>query len=225
VRIFEYQGKRSIDALVALTSDDSPVKRDGTGKDWSDEVSRNLVLLRLLISGISCFFRSDDESVTPVSGHDTEVNGSISPKEEVQQSPNDLAEPDDDKIRKTFIYPTGYPLQTSSPHYEAVHKLRRLTGETLHRVHEFLTQHQQDDVLCFNALYTAYRSWFIDIGIERSAHVLDRLSRLLSADIHPYKFSGTRKAYPRPLLARRANLYHFQRLRYNESPRAASDLD
>ncbi|KAG9914170.1 hypothetical protein KCU98_g23229, partial [Aureobasidium melanogenum] len=91
VRIFEYQGKRSIDALVALTSDDSPVKRDGTGKDWSDEVSRNLVLLRLLISGISCFFRSDDESVTPVSGHDTEVNGSISPKEEVQQSPNDLA--------------------------------------------------------------------------------------------------------------------------------------
>ncbi|THX70628.1 hypothetical protein D6D08_05709 [Aureobasidium pullulans] len=226
VRIFEYQGKRSIDALNALTSsNDSPVKRDGTGKDWSDEVSRNLVLLRLLISGISCFFRSDDESVTPVSGHDTEVNGSISPKQEVQQSPSDLTEPDDDKIRKTFIYPTGYPLKTSSPHYETVHKLRRLTGETLHRVHEFLTQHQQDDVLCFNALYTAYRSWFIDIGIERSAHVLDRLTRLLSADIHPYKFSGTRKAYPRPLLARRANLYHFQRLRYNESPRAASDLD
>lgn len=225
IRIFESQGGRSIEALDALTSESSPIKRDGTGKDWSDEVSRNLVLLKLVISGVSCFFRSDDQSITPVTFQDSQMNGAISQKEARDESTDELAEPDDDKIRKTFQYPTGYPLEVGSPQYEAIHKMRRSAGETLHRVHQFLTQNQEDDVLCFNALYTAYRSWFIDIGIERSAHVLDRLTRLLAADIHPFKFSGTRKAYPRPLLVKRANLYHFQRLRFNESPRVMSDLD
>lgn len=225
VKLFESQGGRAIDALTALTSDSSPVKRDGTGKDWSDEVSRNLVLLRLVISGVSCFFRSDDQSITPFTYQDIQTNGHMSPSVDVKDAGADLAEPEDDKIRKSFQYPTGYPLEVGSSQYEAVHKLRRTAGETLHRVHAFLTQNQEDDVPCFNSLYTAYRSWFIDIGIERSAHVLDRLTRLLAADIHPFKFSGMRKAYPRPLLVKRANLYHYQRLRFNESPRAASDLD
>ncbi|KAF1350733.1 hypothetical protein BDV97DRAFT_294388 [Delphinella strobiligena] len=225
VKIFESQGGRSIESLKALTGDDSPVKRDGSGKEWSDEVSRNLVLLRLVISGVSCFFRSDDASVTPVTFQDIHANGQVPRENEQQESAEELAEPEDDKIRKTFHYPTGYPLDPDSPQYERIHTLRRLAGETLHRVHEFLVDNQEDDVLSFNALYMAYRSWFIDIGIERSAHVLDRLTRLLAADIHPFKFSGTRKAYPRPLLVKRANVYHFQRLRYNESPRAASDLD
>lgn len=222
IKIFESQGGRSIEALKALTGDNPPVKRDGTGKEWSDEVSRNLVLLRLVISGISCFFRSDDETITPTTAQDIEMSEASAPKDE---SSEELAEPEDDKIRKTFHYPTGYPLDPSSPQYEAVHELRRQAGEALHRVHLFLVDNQEDDVLSFNSLYMAYRSWFIDIGIERSAHVLDRLTRLLSADIHPFKSSGTRKAYPRPLLVKRANVYHFQRLRYNESPRAASDLD
>lgn len=225
VRIFESQGGRSIESLKALTGDDSPVKRDGSGKEWSDEVSRNLVLLRLVISGVSCFFRSDDQSVTPTTFHDTKMNGVSVDGGKQEEDAEELAEPEDDKIRKTFHYPTGYPLNPKSPQYEAVHSLRRRAGEALHRVHEFLVHNQEDDVLSFNALYMAYRSWFIDIGIERSAHVLDRLTRLLAADIHPFKFSGTRKAYPRPLLVKRANVYHFQRLRYNESPRAASDLD
>jgi proteasome activator subunit 4 len=137
----------------------------------------------------------------------------------------DLSEPDEEKIKRAFHYPTGYPLEVGSETYEAVHKFRKTVGETLHKVHTFLVKNQEDDVPCFNALYTAYKSWFVDIGIERSAHVLDRLTRLLSADIHPFKFSGTRKQYPRPLLVRRANLYHFQRLRFNEHPRAASELD
>lgn len=224
IEIFKSQGGRSVDALKALTSDNSPVKRDGSGKEWSDEVSRHLVLLRLLVSGISCFFRSDDESVTPTTFRDTQKDR-ISAKENRQESAEELADPEDDKIRKTFQYPTGYPLDPASPEYQAAHKLRHVVGETLHRVHEFLVRNQEDDVISFNALYMAYRSWFIDIGIERSAHVLDRLTRLLAADIHPFKFGGIRKAYPRPLLVKRANVYHFQRLRYNESPRAASDLD
>ncbi|KAK8215360.1 Proteasome activator BLM10 [Zalaria obscura] len=225
VKLFEAQGGRAIEALNALTGDSSPVKRDGTGKDWSDEVSRNLVLLRLVISGVSCFFRSDDQSITPFTYQDTQMNGHTDSKEAVTSDPTDLADAEDEKVRKAFHYPTGYPLDIDGPEYETVHKLRQAAGEALHRVHQYLTKNQEDDVPCFNALYTAYRSWFIDIGIERSAHVLDRLTRLLAADIHPFKFSGTRKQYPRPLLVKRANLYHFQRLRHNESPRAASELD
>ncbi|KAF2162796.1 hypothetical protein M409DRAFT_26651 [Zasmidium cellare ATCC 36951] len=235
VRLFEAQGGRALKALKELISDTATIKRDGVGKDWSDEVSRNLVLLRLVISGMSRLFRSDDGTVTPytfatLTPSSSDDNIAIIPNEPVHpDSPSDsavdLMEPDDEKVKRTFQYPTGYPLEVGSPAYETVHRMRKEAGETLHKVHQFLVKNQEDDVPCFNSLYSAYKSWFVDIGIERSAHVLDRLTRLLSADIHPFKFSGTRKQYPRPLLVRRANLYHFQRLRFNEHPRAASDLD
>lgn len=227
VRLCEAQGNRALKALNGLISDAASIKRDGVGKDWSDEVSRNLVLLRLIISGMSRLFRSDDGTVTPFTFADASSGNS---EMEVDEEPaNDsaveLSEPDEDRVKRAFQYPTGYPLEIGSPQYETVHQFRRTVGETLHKVHAFLVKHQEDDVQCFNSLYSAYKSWFVDIGIERSAHVLDRLTRLLGADIHPYKFSGTRKQYPRPLLVRRANLYHFQRLRFNEHPRAASELD
>ncbi|KAF7197534.1 Proteasome activator complex subunit 4 [Pseudocercospora fuligena] len=235
VKVFEAQGGRALKALNELVSDTAPIKRDGVGKDWSDEMSRNLVLLRLVISGMSRLFRSDDGSVTPYvfvshTPTSTDDNVEIDPaafedSDRANDSAVDLSEPDDEKVKRSFQYPTGYPLEIGSPQYEAVHQMRKTAGETLHKVHAFLIKNQEDDVPCFNSLYTAYRSWFVDIGIERSAHVLDRLTRLLSADIHPFKFSGTRKQYPRPLLVRRANLYHFQRLRFNEHPRAASELD
>ena len=227
IRIFEAQGGRALTGLNELISDTASIKRDGVGKDWSDEVSRNLVLLRLVISGTSRLFRLDDGSITPFSFED------VTPPDEdmadahdsSSDSAVDLGEPEEDKVKRSFYYPTGYPLEIGSSQYETVHRIRQTAGETLHKVHNFLIKHQEDDVPCFNSLYTAYRSWFVDIGIERTAHVLDRLNRLLGADIHPFKISGTRKQYPRPLLVRRANLYHFQRLRFNEHPRAASELD
>ncbi|KAK4985302.1 Proteasome activator BLM10 [Elasticomyces elasticus] len=227
IRLFESQGGRAIEELNALISSESPVKRDGTGKDWSDEISRNLTLLRLVISGLSRFFRSDDESITPYTYQDAQTNGHIDHDHNMDDADSafDLGESEEDTIRKSFQYATGYPLDVDSPQYEAVHRMRRTAGETLHKVHLFLIQHQEDDVPCFSSLYVAYRTWFIDVGIERSAHVLDRLTRLLHADTHPFKVSGTRKEYPRPLLVRRANLYNFARLRYNESPRIASELD
>jgi len=226
VRLYNSQASHAIQALDNLMGENSPVRRDGTGKDWSDEVSRYLVLLRLIISGVSCLFRSDDPSISPyiLTNGDIPANMDIDMESDVSNEAI-LSEPDDEKIRKSFQYPTGYPLKEGSGYFKTVHDIRKATGEILHRVHSFLTLHQEDDVTCFNSLYTAYKTWFIDIGIERSAHVLDRLTRLFAADIHPFKFSGTRKSYPRPLLIRRANLYHFQRLRHNEAPRLASELD
>ncbi|TKA50864.1 hypothetical protein B0A49_13634, partial [Cryomyces minteri] len=234
IELFESQAERAIAALTALTGANSPIKRDGTGKDWSDEVSRNLTLLRLVISGISRLFYSDDTTITPRTHRDIAMNGTAhgtgiareesSPNED-DSDEADLGESDDKQIRISFQYPTGYPLEVGSAQYELVHRIRHSAGEILHHVHEFLVAKQEDDVPCFSSLYTAYRSWFVDVGIERSAHVLDRLTRLLHADTHPYKFSGLRKEYPRPLLVRRANVYHCQRLRHNESPRVMSDLD
>ncbi|KAI9806771.1 MAG: hypothetical protein M1825_006228 [Sarcosagium campestre] len=233
VELFESQAQSALKLLTDLTSDSPPIKRDGTGREWSDEVARNLVLLRLILSGVSVLF---DPRAVSQRVHDASfANGDISmsgvngvdeaESTETLNVDSGEGEGEDEDVRPTFQYPSGYPLEPDDQLYRKVHELREDAGEMLHKVHRFLTEKQEDDVSCFNSLYTAYRSWFVDVGIERSAHVLDRVTRLYAADIHPYKVSGLRKEYPRPLLLRRANVYHLQRLRHNASPRAKSDLD
>ncbi|KAH8730865.1 hypothetical protein GQ44DRAFT_768035 [Phaeosphaeriaceae sp. PMI808] len=224
VKLFETHTKNSMNALVALTSSESPIKREGTGKDWSDEVSRNLVLLRLIISGISVLF---DVRHDQVEGSTAENSDSDSDDMDTEGIDDDagLGEAEDEEVKPTFQYESGYPLQRGDQNYTLIHNLRHSVGEILHTVHQFLIEKQPDDVPCFNSLYNAYRSWFIDVGIERSAHVLDRIARLLDNDERPFRFSGLRKQYPRPLLVRRANVYHLQRLRHNANPRPKTDLD
>lgn len=243
IDLFKTQARNAITALNALTSSESPVKRDGVGKDWSDEMSRNLVLLRLILSGLSVLFDPRFQSANseqlngsltvlpngsaengPTGNKDVTMQDSMD-LEQTEEDEGSLGEAEDEEVKPTFQYETGYPLDSDGDQYRLIHELRHEAGETLHRVHEFLTDRQEDDVLCFNSLYNAYRSWFVDIGIERSAHVLDRVTRLLAADIHPFKFSGLRKEYPRPLLVRRANVYHLQRLRHNANPRPRTKLD
>jgi proteasome activator subunit 4 len=252
IELFESQAQAALDQLRSLTSVESPVKRDGAGKEWSDEVSRNLVLLRLILSGMSYVFDADTVSGTTGKAElpngvphttdsldDTDLvnaNGHAGGQKLVKHAQEaDLDESEDSdatlggaeesEVKPTYKYPAGYALDKSSSDYQKVHRLREECGEMLHRVHVFLTEKQEDDVTCFNTLYTAYRSWFIDVGIERSAHTLDRVTRLFAADIHPYKVSGLRKEYPRPLLLRRAQVYHLQRLRHNATPRPMTELD
>ncbi|PLB35115.1 proteasome activator BLM10 [Aspergillus candidus] len=233
VELFQNQAETALKQLIALTNETSSVKRDGSGKDWSDEVTRNLILLRLILSGISILFDSQAASTTKQGasdGTDVDMVGSEATSgavraEEEEDSDEALDSSDDSTVRETFEYPTGYPLQKDDPMYTTIHDIRERAGWVLHDVHRFLSDKQEDDVPCFAALYSAYRSWFVDVGIERSAHVLDRVTRLLAADIHPYKMSGIRKDYPRPLLVRRANVYHLQRLRHNAAPRRRSRLD
>lgn len=226
IKLFESQANSSISTLAALTSSDPPIKREGTGKDWSDEVSRNLVLIRLLVSGISVLFdvRHGQSTETSVAKPDEDSDPDAMDTEGIEDDAG-LGEAEDEDVKPTFLYETGYPLKKSDKNYELVHDLRHKVGETLHQVHRFLIEKQEDDVPCFNALYNAYRSWFIDVGIERSAHVLERITRLLASDEGPFKFSGLRKEYPRPLLVRRAYVYHLQRLRHNAAPRPKTDLD
>ncbi|EPS37318.1 hypothetical protein H072_9008 [Dactylellina haptotyla CBS 200.50] len=226
-QIFERLSINALERLTLLINEGSKIKRDGVGKEWSDDVSRNLVLLRLLLSGIASL---------------VDVSGGPSPDSMTLSSGNDIPSPvgdqnlsledDEDSLdpengqQETFSYPTGYFFGDSNHDlYQLIHSLRRRIGEALHGVHSFLVKEQQDDVACFNALYTAYRSWFVDVRIERSAQVVERILRLFESDIHLFKISGLRKVYPRPLLLRRANLYHLQRLRSNIGPRKRTQLD
>ena len=234
VELFAAQTKSALKQLRALTDGTSQIKRDGSGKEWSDEVSRNLVLLRLLISGISVLFDPkgvSDGLATMAAGVDADTSmaqaNGHAPEEPPQEADNDatLDATDETSIKPSFQYPTGYLLDPEDPLYTEIHALRQETGKLLHDVHRFLTEKQEDDVSCFGPLYTAYRAWFVDVGIERSAHLLDRVTRLLQADEQPYKVSGVRKDYPRAILVRRANVYHVQRLRHNAAPRARSELD
>ncbi|KAI4089777.1 MAG: hypothetical protein LQ344_005142 [Seirophora lacunosa] len=228
VELFKSQGEGAIQELTALTSGTSHIKRDGTGKEWSDEVSRNLVLVRLLLSGVSVLFDAEAASKEPVATSDDAMDDAMEGVDghapEEQDLEASVVEAEENEKKPTYKYPAGYVLTDTDPLYHELHHLREQSGELLHAVHDFLTHKQEDDIACFGPLYTAYRSWFIDVGIERSAHVLDRVTRLLFADIHPYKLSGLRKEYPRPLLLRRANLYHLQRLRHNSYPRGKTRL-
>ena len=229
--LLKSQGDGALQQLQALTSETSSIKRDGVGKEWSDEVSRNLVLLRLLISGVCVLFdrrmESPPASHDPSSGDDAEM---IDVHEDVSEDQNQRKEDaglciiDDDEIKPTFMYSAGYPLKPGDDLYNELHAFRERTGYILHDVHQFLVEKQQDDVTCFESLCNVYKSWFVDVGIERSAHVLDRVQRLFEADTQPFKICGTRKEYPRPLLVRRAGVYHVQRLRHNAYPRQQSDL-
>ena len=224
------QGCDALQQLKELISGTSSIKRDGVGKEWSDEVSRNLIVIRLLLSGVSVLFDPKGvQTATPEESDpsDTEMAGgniNIVHSEGEPEDYGELANANDDEARPTFRYPAGYVLDEDDQLYEDFHDFRDQVGKTLHEVHQFLVKNQEDDVACFGPLYTAYRSWFVDVGIERSAKVLDRNTRLLAADIHPYKLSGLRKQYPRPLLVRRALIYHLQRLRQNSQPRPKTDM-
>ena len=231
VKLFSDLASSAVKSLESLIAGTSSVKRDGSGKAWSDEGSRNLVLIRLLLAGISNLFdgkansSQDDGDVDDPSTEGPPLANGKPPEEKDENSQEDLASYGENEVRKTFKYPDGYALSPSDQKYAEIHELRVQIGALLHQVHEFLVANQQDDLTCFTPLYTAFKSWFIDFGIEKSAHVLDRVTRLYAADIHPFKVSGLRKVYPRALLLKRANVYHLQRLRYNASPRKATDMD
>ena len=229
VELFESQAGSALENLKALLAGTSGIKRDGTGKDWSDELARSLVLIRLCISGISSLFdasaASNPENKEPSEDVEmSEANGHV--LEDNQHEENDtLDQNNDDEVKPTFKYPIGYSLEKDDPLYQTVHATRERAGHVLHDTHDFLCKYQEDDVSCFNPLYTAYKCWFMDVGIERTAHVLDRVTRLYTSAVGTYKISGQRKDYPRPLLVQRAKTYALQRLRHNASPRPRSQLD
>ena len=227
VELFESQARSAAQRLEQLMSDDPPVSRKGKNKEWSDELSRSLNALRLIISGIATMFDPNRAS-GETNGRATHgnVKQAASGDTMMQEDDDPLAEvADDDELKRQFRYPAGYLLTPEDPVYDRIHDLREDIGRLLSRTHAFLNANQEDDVACFTALYATYRTWITDVGIERSAHPLERLVRLYKADISPFKISGLRKVYPRPLLIKRADAYQLQRVKYNAAYRKKSELD
>ncbi|OTB09343.1 hypothetical protein M426DRAFT_50436 [Hypoxylon sp. CI-4A] len=232
VKLFESQAVGAMQRLESFMSDNPPVSRKGKNKEWSDEVARQLTQLRLVISGLAALFdpkRASGESSEHVNG-----SGNVADQEdeimrdgdEEEDGENPLAEVgEDDETKPQFKYPSGYLLTPNTPLYDRIHGLREDIGNLLSQTHSFLNSHQEDDVACFTALYNTYRTWITDVGFERSAHPLDRLIRLYRADVAPFKISGLRKVYPRPLLIKRADAYQLQRVKHNASIRRKSELD
>ena len=223
VELFESQVITATERLTNLIGENPSVSRKGKNKEWSDEVSRNLSQLRLILAGIATLFDpkkasgqiQDKDGDTPMDALD--------PNEEEDDPLAEAAE--DEETRPQFHYRAGYLLDRGSATYNHIHKRREDVGHLLTKIHAFLTKNQEDDVACFTALYSTYRTWITDVGNERSAHTLERVIKLYDADIRAFKVSGLRKAYPRPLLIKRAGIYHFQRAKHNSSARQKSELD
>ena len=158
-----------------------------------------------------------------MNGDDSTADEHMEGTQTDEQREEALANSNDDSVKPVFPIPVGFNNYDDEV-IEELHTFRGQVGRALHDIHKFLVQNQEDDVSCFSPLYSAYRSWFIDVGLERSAKVLDRNIRLYQADVFAYKLSGLRKHYPRPLLVRRALVYHLQRLRHNAYPRRPTEL-
>ncbi|EFX06177.1 proteasome activator subunit [Grosmannia clavigera kw1407] len=243
--LFESQVSGAKEKMEALMSEEPPVSRKGKNKEWSDELSRALSQIRLVISGVSALFDparastttgSEDRSERNVHGvDDMQIDGDSTTSRIVKGVDDDTAmdedtDPlaevaDDDELRRQFTYPAGYLLDPKSELFERIHELREDIGRLLSQTHKFLSESQEDDVTCFTALYSTYRTWITDVGFERSAHPLDRLLRLYRSDTASFKINGLRKAYPRALLVKRADAYQLQRVKYNSTYRLKSDLD
>lgn len=243
--LFESQLNGAMAKLEALMSSDPPVSRKGKNKEWSDEFSRSLSQIRLVISGASALFNTGRASKTMTgplasssSGDAMEVDtdtellaGKVSAKgvdndTAIDEDVDPLAEiASDDQLQREVMYPYGYLLEAKSELFERIHVMRETIGYLLARTHVFLDKFQEDDVTCFTALYSTFRTWITDVGFERTARPLERLIRLYRTDIASFKLSGLRKAYARPLLIKRADVYSLHRTKYNVQFRLMSELD
>jgi proteasome activator subunit 4 len=229
LEIYKTQGENMMSQLTSLMDGSSPIKREGRSIEWSDEVSKNLVGLRCILTGAAVLFDVSRGTQIDTDGDiDSDDTKHEDDRMDVSNEAADeelVSATDEETLRPTFKYVHGYVLERDEQVYTEVHAVREHIGEVLHQVHEFLAKHQEDDVSCFTPLYLVCKSWFVDVGIERTSHQLDRAIRLLKGEQAPFKMSGMHKPYPRALLVRRAHVYHLQRVRHNATPRIPSDLE
>lgn len=222
VELFASQTKSASSQLELLLSDNSPVSRKGKHKEWSDEVSRLMEQIWLVISGMATLF--DPTQSSSSADNLTTDEDEMMIDDDADSDP--LAEvAEDESLRPQFKYPAGYALQKGDASYKRIHELRQQLGHLLTKAHAFLTTNQEDDVKSFTSLYSAYRAWITDVGFERSAHAHERHVNLYKSYIAAFKIKGLRKVYPRPLLIRRAEAYLLLRMKRNGTSRRKSDLD
>jgi proteasome activator subunit 4 len=228
VELFEAHTRSAVRQLELLMSDDPPVSRKGKNKEWSDEASRQIQQIRLITAGMAALFDPKRASGTQNDDQDDAESEELDEDGDEMMVDDDepLAEAADvEELRPGFRAKAGYMLKPSDESYKKIHEVRDEIGQVLSKFHAFLESNMEDDVTCFTSLYSAYRAWITDVGLERSAHPLERHTRLYKSDIAPFKIKGLRKVYPRPLLIRHAEAYQLLRMRHNASGRQKSDID
>lgn len=212
----------------------------------SDVISNNLTFIGTATSSVALLIdqnhdsNDNDISDEPPSVYpsDDEESGSLEasemdfenvPAPEFESRVDDEIEYDLDipSMRKYRTYATNSPLPDSSdPLYKKVHELRHLVGERLHSLHIYLSENHDHDISAFKELLFAIKVWFADVGYERGAKYDHHQRTIYNYESRPFSIQGFRKGLlPRPVMARRAMLYHLQRLVHNVGARSITPLD
>ncbi|GAO52380.1 hypothetical protein SAICODRAFT_114459 [Saitoella complicata NRRL Y-17804] len=137
-------------------------------------------------------------------------------------------DPKADEERKVpHQYPTGYFFSGNpdDERYVRIHEARDRIGKTLHSTHQFLIAHKEDDVECFQTWSSCLKTWFMDVGCNRTVKLYNRLESYYSSSKRPFQMSGLSKPFPRPVMIRRAALYHIELQRHNLGLRKRTELD
>ncbi|KAK7207032.1 putative proteasome activator subunit 4 [Myxozyma melibiosi] len=242
VRVYEDGAEYSMSEIRRLMEGGPKLQQD-----WSEEIAKQLGYLRMIISGASVLYDPAQVSASGASAEvsieeddnsgDVEMTDSgeyISEEDDLElgaEAEMEEEEDEDDEealsIKKLFTYPIGYFFEDKKddPRYIKVHEIHEKLGWLIHDLHTYLQKNKEDEVTAIRNLATVTRVWFIDIGCEHSLKLLDTYVRSYIVDTRNYKISGRRKQYPRYLLARRAHIYHLQRVKHNSGPRKTSQLD
>jgi proteasome activator subunit 4 len=237
VELYRTHCQLSLEALREVTSE----QRKLSVTEFSDIVSSNVTYVRTATSGIALLFDPQyEQATTPEGDFDYEASESMEVEEESEQSGDEAVAVEDGTVadedeldmegdivemKKLREYPVNYFFQKDDLLYKDLHDLRLTIGKALHEIHVYLMKNRDNDIASFKAVLFAYKVWFSDVGFERSSRPLDSVSALYSYESKNYRIAGLRKDFPRPVLARRAYVYHLERLAHNAGPRSMSDLE
>lgn len=174
---------------------------------------------------------SDDDEAFIYGGSDEDIYAMDDEDDDDDDDGSGIDSPDTIELKKLREYPVGYffgkdaEKKRNDHLYNHIHETRIQVGKCLHEVHGHLLKHRESDIASFKAILFAFKVWFSDVKVERSGKILDSLASLYAYSIKYYRLSGLRKDYPRPLLVRRAGLYHNERLAHSCGPRGMTELE
>lgn len=217
--LLDPQFKENHSAAFTISSTSNPINDQS---DLSDADSR--VEDEAMGFSESSDFQSEDEA-------DEEEIEEIYPDGDVEVTPGEELEIDNEivELKKLRHYNTGYffssDTKDTDPLYLKLHHLHARIGNSLHDVHSYMVANRESDIATFKALLFAYKVWFADVGVERTAKIAENLTNIYTYESNKYRVEGLRKEFPRALLAKRALLYHNARIYHNSGPRKITPLD
>lgn len=176
-------------------------------------------------------YEIDDDDEDEEVPDETEEIQEVYPDADVDVVNADELEVDNEimEFRKLRQYPTGYFFSSedrdNDPLYIKLHLLHIKIGRKLNLIHEYLLKNRESDISTFKALLFAYKVYFADVGVERTAKLVESLSQIFTFESNKFRLEGLRKPFPRALLAKRALLYHNARIYHNNGPRRMMPLD